>query len=895
MDPRTSKLLIPLLFICAASTHAATEQEEFFESKIRPLFLSKCGKCHGPSAKGGLQLDNRDMALKGGNTGKVIIPGNAKDSILYQAITDTHDSLSMPPDESLEPHEIESVKQWINDGAVWPISKVEFFQRNIFYVLENRCGSCHNEKNKKGGLSIASRERILAGGESGPAIVPGDPGKSLLLKAISYEHDLKMPPDEKKKLNSGNIRAITQWIQDGAVWVAPNAVPEYVITDQQRQHWAFQPLVNPKANNSKDHPVDSFIDKRIADAGIQATPVADARTLIRRATYDLTGLPATPDAIDAFVTAYDKNGKRAYDTLIDSLLESDHYGERWGRHWLDLVRYADTAGDAADFPVPEAYKYRNYVIDSFNNDKPYDQFVREQIAGDLLPAKNDDQRWEQTIGTGYIAISRRIGVSPQNLTHITIEDTIGNLGKTFLGLTLGCARCHDHKFDPIPTTDYYALYGIFDSTLYPHAGAEHKPWRQDFVYRVGNEKADEILADKRAELEIWNKKERVKMEEYRDFQRKKITEPGKTREAAWAAVLAMREARRPIAESMPELERCYGVQDDVPHDVHVQRGGDPNQRSRGQLVRRGFLQILGGQKLTDDANGSGRLELSDWITSDDNPLFARVMANRIWHYHFGRGIVRTTSDFGVRGAAPTHPQLLDHLAWYFAQQNWSVKQMHRYIMTSTAYMRQSSNIPASSDIDPNNDMFWRFNRQRLDAEQIRDTLLTFSHEIDHSVGGRHPFDHRLTYFFRQHDPFVGNYQTNRRSIYMMQQRIVKNDYLDLFDGPDGNIQMSERKVTTTTLQALFMMNSPFIYERSKKIAGLLISEQNEPKDRAIAAYRMVFGRVPTEQEVAQSTLFSQDAVASLTDGGMNDVQADHAAWTSFIRGMISSNEFIYID
>ena len=264
-------------------------------------------------------------------------------------------------------------------------------------------------------------------------------------------------------------------------------------------------------------------------------------------------------------------------------------------------------------------------------------------------------------------------------------------------------------------------------------------------------------------------------------------------------------------------------------------------------------------------------------------------------YHFGRGIVKTTSDFGVRGAAPTHPQLLDHLAWYFAQQNWSVKQMHRYIMTSTAYMRKSSDIPASSDIDPNNDMFWRFNRQRLDAEQIRDTLLTFSHEIDHSVGGRHPFDHRLTYFFRQHDPFVGNYQTNRRSIYMMQQRIVKNDYLDLFDGPDGNIQMSERKVTTATLQALFMMNSPFIYERSKKIAGVLISEQNEPEDRAIAAYRMVFGRVPTEQEVAQSTLFTQDAVASLTDGGMNDAQADHTAWTSFIRGMISSNEFIYID
>ena len=317
------------------------------------------------------------------------------------------------------------------------------------------------------------------------------------------------------------------------------------------------------------------------------------------------------------------------------------------------MRYADTAGDAADFPVPEAFKYRNYVIDAFNSDKPYDQFVREQIAGDLLPASDEAARWEQKIATGYVAISRRIGVSPHNLKHITIEDTLNNIGKTFLGLTIGCARCHDHKFDPIPTADYYALYGIFNSSVYPHAGAEHQPYRKDFTYRVGQKQANEILKPFRERLANWDKKERDKFYEYRLFQSQVVKGP-KTRQSVWAELGEIRTQRAEVARTFPPLEIAFAISEGTAGDAYIQKQGDPGKRTQGALVRRGFLQVLGGQKLSASAKGSGRLQLADWLTHPDNPLTARVMVNRIWHYHFGRGLVPTPSDFGVRGTAPTH-------------------------------------------------------------------------------------------------------------------------------------------------------------------------------------------------------------------------------------------------
>ena len=748
-------------------------------------------------------------------------------------------------------------------------AQVDFFEAKIRPVLATHCFECHGNKDK-GGLKLNSREAALKGGDSGAVIVLGKPKQSLLIKAVEHlDEDLAMPP--KKKLPAHVIADLTRWIRDGAVWPEGKAVGFATgkITDKQREHWAFQPL--KKVEIAEGHPVDALIRAKLDEQKLKQVKLAGKRTLIRRATFNLTGLPPAPAEVTVFL-ADQKSG--AWERLIERLLASAHYGERWGRHWLDLVRYADTAGDAGDYPVPEAYKYRNYVIDAFNKDKPYDQFVREQIAGDQLPAANDDERWEQTIGTGFIAISRRIGVSPHKLKHITIEDTLNNMGKTFLGLTIGCARCHDHKFDPIPTADYYALYGMFDSSVYPHPGAEHSPHRHSFVYQMGKEKSDETLKPFRHKLAPLDKKERTQFDLYQSFQRKVIT-ANITRQSVWDELEQIRHQRGEVAKTFPELDIAYAIIDGEVGDTQIHKQGNPKEK--GAKVRRGFLQILGGQKLPEDAKGSGRLQLAHWLTEPSNPLTARVMVNRIWHYHFGRGLVSSTSDFGVRGTTPTHPELLDYLAVHFIEQGWSVKEMHRLIMSSATYRLSTTENQPSLAKDPDNHFLWRFNRRRLDAEELRDSLLTFSAQLDLTPGGRHPFPHRLTYFYRQHEPFQEKYVSNKRSIYQMQQRIQKNPYLDMFDGPDGGLHLGERKATVTTLQALYFMNSEFIHEQAQSIAERL------PKEGQVGhLYELIFNRPAGQEEMEfAKAYFAKD----------NSQQR----WTGFVRSILSSNEFLYVD
>ena len=899
--------LIRLLVLTGAATAfsaavAADEparqkaDEQFFEAKIRPLLTMRCFECHRDDSKGGLSMASRGTLVRGGGSGAAIVPGEPERSLLFQAVSRTHKRLKMPPGKPLEAREVQDLRKWIQAGAIWPGSPRDFFRSNIQPVLVEKCLSCHRDK-PKANLRLDTRAGLLTGGGRGPAIVPGDPQKSLLLRVIRHHEGVpKMPPKEKDRLSENVVADLAKWIADGAVWSdSAIGLVSNEISAEQKSFWSFQPVTRPEIPSVDDaptewqrNPVDAFLLARQREHSLAPGQTAEARTLIRRATYDLLGLPPSPVEIAEFEAAFGRDAESAWHGLIERLLASRHYGERWGRHWLDIVRYADTAGDAGDFPIPEAYKYRNYIIDSFNKDKPYDQFVREQIAGDQLPFEDDDQRWEQTVATGYLAISRRVGVSPQNLKHLVIEDTLDNLGKTFLGLTIGCARCHDHKFDPIPTTDYYSLYGIFDSSVYPHPGAEHKPWRQDFVYRIGNQEAAELLREKRRILEDWNRKERAVFELYRDFQRKPQSQLQGTRESAWKVVLATREARRPHAESFPDLEIAFGILDGSPHDVSIQEQGDP--RSAGPVVRRGFLQILGGQKLSDDAKGSGRRELADWLTDPQNPLTARVMVNRIWRYHFGQGLVRTTSDFGVRGERPTHPQLLDFLAAEFVANGWSVKQMHRLIMKSQTYRIASQDLAANSKVDPENRFLWRANRRRLDAEQIRDSLLTFSGELDFSPGGRHPFGHHLTYFYRQHEPFQESYPTNRRSVYLMQQRIQKNPYLDLFDGPDGNVSLSERKTTTTTLQALFLMNSEFTHDQSGVLARKLIAEADGIPARVQWAYQLIFGRAATSSEVDRAEAYFEKV--QQPRGGPTP---ESEAWSGYLRTMVSSNEFLYVE
>ena len=876
--------LWPTALLALAQLAAATPEAEFFESKVRPVLAGRCYGCHAENATAGLRLDSRAGLLDGGRSGPAIVPGDPEGSILLHAVQGIKGRMGMPPaGQRIAAHDVEALEQWIAMGAPWPMSPREFFQARVKPVLESKCLGCHLTE-PQGGLRMDSLEGLLKGGKSGPALVKGDADASLLVKAVRYQHDLKMPPTEPLPANEADD--IAQWIADGAAWAddGSEGLQPYEISEEHRQHWAFQPLRRgavpaPAGADDSANAIDRFLLARLEQAGLKASPLTDRRTLIRRVTYDLTGLPPTQQEVSDFLA---DNSKTAYADLVERLLQSPRYGERWGRHWLDVVRYADTAGDSGDFPVPEAYKYRNYVIDAFQADKPYDDFIREQIAGDLLPTDSEPERWSRIVATGYLAISRRIGVSPHRLRHITLEDTIDNLGKTFLGLSVQCARCHDHKFDPIPTADYYALYGILDSSVFAFPGGEHLPYRSNFVYRVGADKAREVMAEYEQGITYWNDREREKFREYQSFQNKLITTPGRNRIVVWGELQELRAERAVFARTEPPLETAYAVTEGVGKDAQIQQAGDP--RSKGPEVRRGFLQILGGAKVPPSYEGSGRALLADWIADEDNPLTARVMVNRIWHHHFGTGLVSTTSDFGVRGTPPTHPELLDYLARYFMDSGWSVKAIHRLIVHSRAYRQVSADSQPNFDKDPQNRLVWRFNRRRLDAEQIRDSILAFSGDLDLSRGGRHPFPHRRTYFYRQHEPFTEYFPTNRRSVYIMQGRIQKNPYLDLFDGPDGNLPLSERKSTTTTLQALYLMNSEFVHEQAQAMAERWSAGSRGRDTFLESAAETIFARPPSERDIEQAA--SYFAAASGAE------EQKRAGW---LRAMLASNEFLFVD
>ncbi|WP_040546927.1 PSD1 and planctomycete cytochrome C domain-containing protein [Pedosphaera parvula] len=793
---------------------------------------------------------------------------------------------------------------------------LEFFEKHIRPVLVERCYKCHSIKSEKvkGGLLLDSKADLLKGGDSGPAIVPGKPEKSLLIKALRYtDPDLQMPP--KQQLSTNQIKDFVAWIKMGApdprkqpLSVAGKSGITGMSVADSKKFWSFQPVnesTPPSVRNKKwvKSPVDQFILAKMEARNIPPNPAVDKRTLIRRATFDLTGLPPSPEEITAFLA---DNSSKAYEKLIDRLLASPAYGERWGRHWLDVVRYADTCGDNSDFPVPTAYKYRNYVINAFNKDMPYDEFLREQIAGDLMSAKSDEEKFEKIIATGYLAISRRFG-SRANEFHLTIEDTIDNVGKAMLGLSVSCARCHDHKFDPIPNSDYYALYGIFNSTKYAFPGTEIYRHPKDFVpLATGTNIA--AVAEYQTELAELDTKIENLLEQKRKFDR---SDAGKTESKDDAASDAKesdseqkllqvkadledaKTRQKKLEANPPQVEKAFAVAEGKPADAKIQFKGEPT--NLGELVPRGFLQVLGGQKLPTEEKGSGRLELAQWITDANNPLMPRVMVNRIWQHHFGRGIVDTPNDFGVRGKAPTHPELLDYLAGQFKKSGWSIKAMHKSIMLSAAYQLSSEERGDNAVVDANNDLFWRYNRRRLDAEEIRDAMLAVSGALDKTMGEEHPFPPENDWHFSQHKPFVAVYETNKRSVYLMQQRIKKQPFLEVFDGADPNATTGARPISTTPIQALFMMNDKFVYEQADKLAVRIGLAQSTEGKRIDYAYHLVFGRPATPEEIKMGRDYLRDSRAALKETRVPTDQQPRAALASYARVLFSSNEFLYVD
>ena len=784
---------------------------------------------------------------------------------------------------------------------------IEFFEKRIRPILVEHCYECHSVESKtnEGGLSLDSREGLLKGGESGPALTPGDPDKSLFITAVQHtEKDLRMPPDQK--LSVAQRTDLVTWVKMGApdprklalASAPPTAAKPKQSVDLEagRAFWSFQPLRQPSQPKvvNKAWPstsVDHFILARLEERGITQAADAQRRTLLRRVTFDLTGLPPTPQEMSDFLN---DDSPRAFEKVVDRLLASPRYGERWGRHWLDVVRYADTCGNASDYPVPQAHKYRDWVVRAFNRDLPYDEFLREQIAGDLIDGGSQTERRERIVATGYLAMSRRFGGNREGEFHLTLEDTIDNLGRTILGVSLACARCHDHKFDPFTSSDYYGLFGIFSSTRYPYPGAEANKIPADFVpltpaadieaqLKPHREKLATIDADiKRYEAEL------VEVRKLPDGDEKtaKLTSRGQ-------AVADAKKRRGEVLDAMPAIDDAYAVAEGKPTNARIQVRGDPKRL--GDEVPRHFPTVLGGFELPRNFSASGRLQLADWLVDRRNPLTARVMVNRIWQHHFGQGLVQTPNDFGRQGKPPTHPELLDHLASEFIDSGYSIKAMHRLILLSHTWQLASHDSPQSVERDPQNELLGRFTRQRLDAEAIRDTLLFVSGELDETPAGAHPFPASHRWGYSQHNPFVAVYDTPRRSIYLMQQRQRKNPYLALFDGADPSTSTGARPLSTTPLQALFMLNDPLAHNSAKKFAERLLAQSPDETKRVTLAYEAALSRSPTDRELAECGEFLKAYRDKLIAIKSPPEQIESQCWNALARVLLSTNEFVFVD
>jgi mono/diheme cytochrome c family protein len=723
-----------------------------------------------------------------------------------------------------------------------PAGGTEFFENKIRPILVKNCYPCHSSQapKLKGGLSLEYRETILKGGENGPAIVPGKPDESLLIKAVRYEDpDLQMPPRDKK-LSEAQIADLVAWVKMGAPdtrVLAKGAAGGGVWSKERRDHWAFKPIKKQAIPDAQDtnwvaNPIDSFILARLEKEGMKPSPPADKRTLIRRATYDLIGLPPTPDEVQAFV---DDPAPDAYAKVVDRLLASPQYGERWGRYWLDTARYADTKGDIKpqqDVPLyPYAWTYRDYVVRSFNEDKPYNRFVIEQLAADKLPAGRDSST---LAALGFLALGPRFNDNKNDIYN----DRIDVVCKGFLGLTVTCARCHDHKFDPIPQKDYYALRGIFDSSVEP---SEEPPLQtpvmtpEYLAFLQKRNALDQDIAQAQAEL----KDKRMmggSVQDKKDLRKDMI------------------EARRKIARlelTDPGSPPCATVLFDSskPHDSPVFLRGEAE--NRGDIVPRHFLSILTGGNPVPFRNGSGRLELAYSIVNPANPLTSRVLVNRVWLHHFGEGIVTTPDNFGNQSDPPSHPELLDYLSLRFMQDGWSIKKLHRLIMLSSTYQESSRNNPRYAEIDPQNRLLWRANLHRLEFEAVRDTILALGGQLDLSVGGR-PVELGLG---------AGGF-SHRRTLYGLVDRRNLPELYSQFDFANPDITTGKRYETTVPQQALFMMNNPLVVELARKLVNesdFKVLEGEEAKIKFL--YERIFQREPTEIETRLGMDFIEESPA----------------------------------
>ena len=805
--------------------------------------------------------------------------------------------------------------------------------QRAYDILKNNCFACHGV-NKMSGLDLRTRESILTGGTRGPAATPSNLKRSPLYQFVSHEAEPAMPPG--KKLSDGDIEVLRQWILDGVDFTGvalpadlkteDQKIDERAIRPEERKSWAFQKpqrIDPPKVSDAgwNRNPIDAFLRKTMADRKVKPSPVADRRTLIRRAYLDLLGLPPKPEEVEAFVA---NKAPDAWEYVVDGLLASPHYGERWARHWLDLVRFADSGGFEFDVDRPEAWRYRDYVVSAFNNDKRYDTFLKEQLAGDEYAPDSH----EANIATGYLQLGPNSGGGERGRQD-GLDDVISTTSAAFLGVTVGCARCHFHKFDPIPQKDYYQFQAVFASAKpvsYPLVSREEVAARDAAIKRIEelkkpltksltevekpyrNKLVEEYVSRLPAYLqEAW----RTPAENRTEGQRLNFTQIQKTLEDD---TLANRITEQQIVAQMPADVKAQhaGIKDRIA-ELEAQKpkqlptamatGENSAQPRPSYFLRRGGIDALGprmtpgvlsvvsetpyvfptppeGVKSTWQRRG-----FAEWVASPENPLTARVMVNRIWQHHFGEGIVRTPNNLGKMGEPPSHPELLDWLATEFVERGWSVKSMHKLLMTSQAYQMASDDVPAGVNADPENRLFWRMPRLRLEAEAIRDNIMAVAGTLDRTLGGPaiYPYINPALFQSSTKRTWPGKPEddpsTWRRSLYVYSKRSIRYPMFEAYDQPNLVNSCERRNRSTIAPQALFLMNDTFIQEQSRRFADRLRKDAGEDAGAQVdRAFQLALGRAPRVQERATAVEYVKTSVEGLV---------------GFSRAVFNLNEFIY--
>jgi len=802
-----------------------------------------------------------------------------------------------------------------NEGMV-------FFEKKIRPALEKYCYRCHSDKEKKikGNLVVDSKVGLLQGGDSGPAIVPGNLNKSVLWKSITYANDMEMPP--KTKMPDNVIADFKKWIEMGApdprvqnTVATKSVVTKEDIAKAKKEFWSFKkPELSspPKVVNSNwvKNDIDSYVLGTLEKKKMLPSRDADPNTLLRRITFDLVGLAPSPSQVAAFKDAYSKDPDGAIEQAVDYLLSSRHFGERWGRHWLDVARYAESNGRELNSTYPQAWRYRDWVIKALNDDKPYDRFLMEQLAGDLLKA-NSDEEWSQNlIATGFLALGPKT-LTDQDRRQFAadlVDEQIDVVTKGIMGISVACARCHDHKFDPIPQSDYYAIAGIFRSskTYYGSVNTTQNRHRTTLIKLpikdqnpfVGNLSASQIdslkkeldeLKERRREVALKARTMRNQNEGERNQQSIRDIRSLQRQEAA------IQEKLNSVDSSGNPQAYCMGMQPATPTNAYLFEKGEVGKPR--QQVQRGFVQVIGGAKNEISRKDSGRKELAEWITSKDNPLTARVLANNVWTKLVGQGIVRTHDNFGSTGLRPTHPELLDYLAINFMKNNWSVKNLIRHIMTSRTYRMSSTFNAANFKLDPENKRLWRYQPKRLDAEVIRDTILQVSGELDlkpvhgstvakqgHTVAGGRAF-------FSDQSPYdtVEKY----RSVYLPVVRDMIPSFMKSFDFTESMIPMPVREQNNTPEQALFMLNNKFVVLHSDLMAKKLRKQFQTRDEQIKQAFLLCYGRQPLSYELSSARNLYNSFKSSKDLKNKKADTKEFVALSSICQALFSSAEFRY--